>query len=544
MSIESNINSLSQQRGASPAFAELLQVLSADARDKLYLSVPRLERYFSANAVQMLVFDLESQLEKVAGLSIESSLAASRSIEQSSFNRDLTYDGFLEGMFADKGQRTRTRYPALSGLLRQVIRNWLRFNTLMLKQFMHDHSSVKSPMRIDGKQNGKVVSIECARSDRHNGGSTTTIFHFASGKAIVYKPRSLRIAQYFTGFLRWLNQRDSSFSFYITKMWDRGSYGWMEYLPNPACNNTEDVSMFYYRAGGLLRVLQLLNARDCHFENMIAFGSHPVLIDHEMLFQPEIAGPYEVGNTPDSMRQIGFLPNVQEKMGFYYDVSAMGGTGGDLLPYRKTRWKNIGSISIASSREHVYTQRQSNLPHIAGEQKLIFDFDEEFINGFKDMHELLVGLKDELSAASSPMRYIGSMETRFVFRPTRAYTQLRTSCFQPRYLKNRDTFEERLSLLDTVFNNPEAYRFRKLASAEKEALRNLDIPRFMLFTNRKHVYWKNSILIKDVFRISGEEVVQQKISTLQNESVEEHLAEISRKIQRARSRRNLALFCS
>lgn len=47
------------------------------------------------------------------------------------------------------------------------------------------------------------------------------------------------------------------------------------------CHSREEMGRYYYRSGILLCISYLLGA-DLHYENLIAYGEHPILVDLEM----------------------------------------------------------------------------------------------------------------------------------------------------------------------------------------------------------------------------------------------------------------------
>ncbi|MBX4341401.1 DUF4135 domain-containing protein, partial [Mycobacterium tuberculosis] len=61
-------------------------------------------------------------------------------------------------------------------------------------------------------------------------------------------------------------------------------YGWQEYIAYRECLTEEELKRFYYRQGGYIALLYFFRSSDFHFENIIASGEFPVLIDLETLF--------------------------------------------------------------------------------------------------------------------------------------------------------------------------------------------------------------------------------------------------------------------
>src|SRR6185369_4077964 len=96
---------------------------------------------------------------------------------------------------------------------------------------------------------------------------------------------------------------------------DRGSYGWIEFVLAQSCTSVAEVRRFYQRQGGYLALLYALEATDLHFENLIAAGEHPILVDLETLFHQRlsVAGMDDTDQLAnralyDSVLRVGLLP--------------------------------------------------------------------------------------------------------------------------------------------------------------------------------------------------------------------------------------------
>src|SRR6185436_1354471 len=74
--------------------------------------------------------------------------------------------------------------------------------------------------------------------------------------------------------------------FLTLKILDRGGYGWVEFVTPAGCDTLAAVRRFYGRQGGQLALLYALAATDFHFENLMAAGEQPMLLDLEALMQP------------------------------------------------------------------------------------------------------------------------------------------------------------------------------------------------------------------------------------------------------------------
>src|SRR5690606_9751936 len=120
----------------------------------------------------------------------------------------------------------------------------------------------------------------------------------------------------FQRLLTWLNARGAEPVFRTLEVLDRGDHGWVEFVSPAACGSEEEVGRFYRRQGGYLALLHLLEATDFHYENLIAAGEHPVLVDLETLFHPGVEGSElqrseeRVGLAiQDTVLRVGLLPH-------------------------------------------------------------------------------------------------------------------------------------------------------------------------------------------------------------------------------------------
>lgn len=70
----------------------------------------------------------------------------------------------------------------------------------------------------------------------------------------------------------------------------RSGYGYTEYVEARSCADAGEVRTYYVRAGALLAMLHVLRACDVHYENLIANGPFPTVIDGEALLVPQRRG--------------------------------------------------------------------------------------------------------------------------------------------------------------------------------------------------------------------------------------------------------------
>src|SRR5262249_12442012 len=142
---------------------------------------------------------------------------------------------------------------------------------------------------------------------------------------------------------------------------DRRRYGWAEFVQAGPCGSREQVQRFYRRQGAYLALLYVLAATDFHYENVIAAGEHPVLVDLEALFHRRALGP-----RPDPVRRglqhgvlaIRLLPQLYfiEGADGPIDFSGLGASAGQPSPYGVPVWEE------KNTDEMRWTRRPGTLP--------------------------------------------------------------------------------------------------------------------------------------------------------------------------------------
>ncbi|MDB9375177.1 type 2 lanthipeptide synthetase LanM [Nodularia sphaerocarpa] len=206
-------------------------------------------------------------------------------------------------------------YPVLAKQVLAAINRWVENSLEFIQHLSHDWRNIYDKFQPPVNP-GKLVKINRGEGDSHNNGKSVIIITFASGWQLVYKPRSLAVDEHFQNLLLWLNQKGFQPAFRTLQILDQGNYGWVEFVNPQQCHSADAVKRFYQRQGGYLALFYALEATDFHFENLIAAGEHPVLIDLESLFHPRseilitAADNLDREMVADSVLRVGLLPEV------------------------------------------------------------------------------------------------------------------------------------------------------------------------------------------------------------------------------------------
>lgn len=388
-------------------------------------------------------------------------------------------------------------YAVLARLLATITNLWIDAQVEFLQRLASDWSELQ---QVFGNENppGLVVSVEPSLSDPHRGRRTVIALTFASGQKLVYKPKDLGMEQSYYRLLTWFNERNVPLPFKVPRVLNRSSYGWVEFVEHASCHDQEAVQRYYQRAGMLLCLIYALEGTDCHCENIIANGEHPVLVDCETLLhhrprletvnEGTIAQFLAEEEFAHSVLRTGLLPSWQvryDEQGAY-DVSGLGGTSEQELPITGPKWERINTDHMVLKYEPEKTRKQANLPLLNGAPLLVEEHTQDVLTGFQQMYHFLLAHRDALLAPESPLYEMARQQVRFLYRPTRVYALILQKLLTPRYLRNgvnRSMYLELLSRAMLPLEGPsetteEPSSWWPIFAAERQAMEQGDIPFF------------------------------------------------------------------
>ena len=406
-------------------------------------------------------------------------------------------------------------YPVLARQITLQITHWLNFSREFLEHLCADWESLKATFADNGDL-GQLTEITSGAGDSHRDGRSVLIARFSSGVRIVYKPKPLAVDVHLQELIGWLNQHGNHPPFRILKIIDRVSYGWVEFVAAEACTSAVEVDRFYQRQGGYLALLYVLQATDFHFENLIAAGEHPVLIDLESLLHPQLehseltaSEHLAAEKMNSSVLRVGLLP---QRIWFSadndgLDLSGLGATKGQLTPQGVPYWKQAGTDEMHIARRRMEMPEGQHRPSLNDDEVNLMKYSEAITTGFTSVYKTLLGHRDELLAANGPLASFATDEVRAILRPTKIYGELLHEGYHPDFLRDgldRERFFDRLWL--PVEQQPYLTR---IIPAERQDLENGDIPMFTTCPNSCDLWTSSRQRITDFFKESGLTRVQR-----------------------------------
>ncbi|GAA6621859.1 type 2 lanthipeptide synthetase LanM family protein [Scytonema sp. NUACC26] len=436
--------------------------------------------------------------------------------EQHDSHSSVHYQTFVKDLMTGELLPFFQKYSVLARLVAIAMDFWVEEKAEFLQRLALNLLTIQQTFH---NETGQVVEIQGNFSDSHNQGRSVMALTFASGLKLVYKPRGLALESAYFHLLTWCNQHfvemhtTSLHPFKILKVIDCTTHGWMEYVEHLPCENEAAAQRYYQRAGMVLCLLYVLQGNDCHEENLIASGEHPVLVDLETLVHPrarEVNSTEEVGAQflvnqqffQDSVLRTGLLPRWEfgADGGTSHDISGLGGAGGE-IPFRMQKWQNINTDNMALEYEPGIMLPSANIPLLNGIVLSSHDYVNEIVDGFRQMYQFLAQRREELLATDSPITALAHQKVRFLFRNTQVYGHVLGKTLHPKFLQHGVDRSIELDILSRAFlAEDKKPLIWSILGVELQAMEQMDIPYFIADSSSDALTLNSDLIVKGYFR--------------------------------------------
>ena len=422
-----------------------------------------------------------------------------------------------------------TQYPVLNEILKRIVNNYLKFIKKIYSNFHKDQNSITSTFHLEKNKNIDIKDIETNLGDGHLGESTVLIT-LSDGTKLIYKPRNIETTKSYNLFIEWVNKR-LNVDLKTIKCLSYKQYGWLEFIPYNAVASEEELQEYYYKAGILLAITLVLGTKDSHYENVIASGKNPVIIDHETIIQPILSN--ESLNTWENKNKTPFF-SVLESMLINHPESTIGseftgyGIKGNIEAMDLTS-RIINANTINSKRvAHIFSKKliKQNIPQYNNNHIFANDYQESFIEGFSVAYDLFINFRDELLSPKSPIPSFQNQKIRYVWRPTFIYFRILQYMRRADFMSDFEAYEKKLfELMSKAYKKNNTKDFTFILDFEMKQLLNGDIPIFNLNSLEWHLGTNKSFKI---FKYNCVENIKYRINLLSSYHKEQQIEHISK----------------
>ncbi|MFF7128192.1 type 2 lanthipeptide synthetase LanM [Streptomyces sp. NPDC008240] len=379
----------------------------------------------------------------------------------------------LGGLFA--------AYPVLARMLGQTALDAAEAAAELVRRFRADRDDLTAGL-LDGRVPGALTRADLGLGDAHQGNRAVAILYFANGDRIVYKPRPLEQHALLDDLVAWLNARVTGLGLLSPRGLRRDGYGWLEFVEHRWCRSVTETDAFYRRQGALLALLYAVDGADMHYENVIACGDQPVLVDAETLLHTGLAQAMTAGADPAadalhaSVHRTCLLPHLLIGEHGALDISALGRSTDGTYPSEGLRWEDSGTDTMRAVRAPVLSPAAQNQPLPDGRPLDGADHRAALLEGFRTGYAAIAAHGRELVGTDGPLAARADSPARLIVRSTRLYATLLEESTHPSLLGDALAREGVFAVLWTESEQDEARR--RLVEHETADLWRGDVPLF------------------------------------------------------------------
>ena len=445
------------------------------------------------------------------------SMLGSKEEEQSTKN----YEAFVRKHQGDRFQDLFTAYPVMARLVATRLIFWSDAISEFLLRFHADYNDIIQTCSEAGEP-GKIASLKLDTSDSHHRGRKVVIVTFESGARIVYKPKDIQIEAAYGRILAWAQDRGLPLTFRDLQVIARPGYGWVGFVQQEPCRNEEEREEYYRNAGIQMAILYILGARDLHYENLIACGKYPVIIDLETLLYSEvseiIAGQNEdaFGSAiGDLVIYSGLLPQwiTTDNQKQAFDISGLGGVESRPGTYRTNKFFAVNTDDMYIGQSEQEMEEQANVPMVGDQRPDLQQYVETIVEGFRQGYGLMIQEKERL--LEGPFKELRTLPIRHINRATRIYGMLLFRIFSPEYYKDGADRSIELDVLNWSFLPDEVpTSVWPIGHAEIQSMEIMDIPWFWTLCNSRTLFLDEGEIIENFFAKEAWTLVKERIDGL------------------------------
>ncbi|KOU23644.1 hypothetical protein ADK52_17110 [Streptomyces sp. WM6372] len=386
-----------------------------------------------------------------------------------------------------------TRYPVLGRMLGQACGHAASATAELFERFAADRAEIVAGL-LHGTDPGALVRVDLGRGDVHQGNRSVALLRFAGGATVVYKPRPLDQHVLLDQAVGWANAKVAGLGLRTPRSVRGEGYGWLEFIEHGWCASPTELDRFYRRQGALLALLYAVDGVDMHYENVIACGDQPVLVDAETLLHAGLPAAVTCGSDPAadalaaSVYRTCLLPSLLIGENGAMDISALGGGEGGSYPSDGLRWEAAGTDEMRLLRAPVATEAGQNRPGPQGRTAGHADHRAALLEGFRAGYDAITEHRAELLGTETAegagagegdgglLARWATSPGRLIARSTRLYTTLLDESTHPDLLRDALTRDTVLAVLWTESEHDPARQ--RLIEDEIADLWSGDVPLF------------------------------------------------------------------
>lgn len=403
------------------------------------------------------------------------------------------------------------RYPVWEQSLFQALTFYVRNMTEIIEHLSLDRENLnvhffnENPFR-------QVRHISGSGSDTHCGNRMVYKVELDNGEVLYHKPRINEGISFFSDLYTRIGA-SGGISAYVTPTFMGNGYAWEKDMAYGACMTEQQTKDYFKRLGMILCICQLCHTSDMHYENMIAHGEYPMLIDYETLvqipFQPVRSDESEMDAAIRmSVLTIGLLPffgmNLKKMKA---DFSGLCGDGGQELNFKVPVIRNPGKSSMQIGYVFAKTREQKNRVHLNEAVIQPSEYVREIKEGFRLAYHYICGNRPEILEC---VQQLSEGTFRHLFRNTQEYQMILDLSYHPEFMKEEG---KRKAFLAEALSVPGFQDKPWIIEQEIRDLLNGDIPYFQFRMSGKEILNSEGNAVAPYFPVTGMDFLKSQIES-------------------------------
>ena len=401
------------------------------------------------------------------------------------------------------------QYPIWRDAIFQSSKFYIRNMMEVLQYLYSDKMDLNAEFFAD-KPFEEVVRISGSGSDTHCENRVVYRVELDNGEVIYHKSRVNTGIRFFNAlYVRIGNS--CGIPAYINPALERDTYVWEKEASYGECQSEQQVKNYFTRLGMILCICHLCHSGDMHYENMVACGEYPVLIDYETLIQlPPEQKPADEKETNTfigmSVLPIGILPFYGARnKNFNADFSGLCGGGKQMMDLQIPVISNPGRSTMCIGYKYGETQEKNNRVRLAGQVVDPGTYLNDIYKGFEAGYRYIYEHKADVIQLAKMMQ---QSLYRQLFRNTQEYHMILDLSYHPQFMQQEGA---RRSFLENALMISEFKDKSWIVEQEIEDMLNGDIPYFQFHMGSGEILNSQRKPLKTFYHRTGMEFIVHQI---------------------------------
>lgn len=407
-------------------------------------------------------------------------------------------------------------YPVLLRCLMETIDMVTKNYIEILQHLKADKLEIVKELSCN-KDFKQIKKMSNSLSDSHKGAKGVYNITLDNDVKILYKPHSL-VTEINYQLLVKKVMMECGCPMECYGIVSKDTYGWCEFVDYKSCSSMQELKRYYKRMGIIICVNYILRTNDLHYENIIANGEFPIIVDLETIMtnihiKRENSATEKIQEIlSDSVLNSGILPhyiwNQPGKIGI--NISALSGDEGQVCPIQVAKIVEPRTSNMRIEYEYPKSLGKKNLATIAGKFIEPQNFKEDIAEGFCACYKYFTNNQSEV------LKYLAlfkDINVRYLVRDTQQYSLMLRASYHPSLLQKAEDRELFFYNLFKNVNLSDQYR-KRITKCEIKDMVMGDIPFFYFNSTGTSLFSSQDKEISNFFYCDSYTRVINKLNNL------------------------------